>query len=210
MFQNREDAARQLAAKLAGRQFTRPLVLAIPRGGIVTGGVLAHEIEAELDVVWSRKLRAPDQPELAIGAISERGEVYENAEAEYVSDEYFHQERMHQLSVIAQLKERVRHVRPAAEIAGRSVIVTDDGIATGATMIAALETVRAQHPAELIVAIPVAPADRVHDLQLRCDEVVCLVAAQHLWSVGKFYESFPSVEDQQVVDILKESHSVAR
>lgn len=204
MFKDREDAARQLAKKLAGRDFVRPLVLAIPRGGIITGAVLAREIGAELDVVLSRKLRARDQPEVAIGAISENGEVYENGEAEYVSDEYFHRERERQLSGIAQLKELVRHVRPAADIAGRSVIVTDDGIATGATMIAALATVRAHNPAELIAAIPVAPIDRIHDLELRCDEVACVLPAQHLCTVGQFYEEFTSVGDQQVATMLRD------
>jgi putative phosphoribosyl transferase len=204
VFRNREDAAHQLAADLLCREFTRPLVLAIPRGGIVTGAVLANQLGTELDVILSRKLRAPEQPELAIGAISETGEVYENAEAEYVSDEYFHQERELQLSVIAQLKGLVRHVRSAADIAGRCVIVTDDGVATGATMIAALKMVRAQHPAQLIVAIPVAPADRIHDLELHCDEVVCVLRANHLWTVGQFYDDFPTVEDKEVVDFLRE------
>lgn len=210
MFKNREDAALQLAAKLADRTFTLPLVLAIPRGGVVIGAALARAIDAELDVVLSRKLRAPDQPELAIGAISENGEVYEHPEAEYVSDEYFHRERERQLSINARLRELVRPARPAADIAGRSVIVTDDGIATGATMIAALETVRAHHPKELIVAIPVAPVDRIHDLELHCDEFVCLVAPQHLATVGQFYESFPSVEDHQIVATLRQSRTVPR
>jgi predicted phosphoribosyltransferase len=207
MFRDREDAARQLADLLRGRELTHPLVLAIPRGGVVTGAVLARQLGAELDVVLSRKLRAPDQGELAIGAISEHGHVHLNAgaaEEGSVSDEYFHREREHQLSVIAQMKARLRRVRPEAQISGRSVIVSDDGIATGASMIAALQTVRAQCPAELIVAVPVAAADRIHDVELHCDEVVCLLPARHFWTVGRFYEDFPTVEDDQVLDILRE------
>ena len=137
MFRDREDAAGQLAAMLRDHEFKNPLVLAIPRGGILTGAVLAREIPAELDVVLSRKLRAPDQPELAIGAISETGEVYVNeeaAEAAGVTDEYFHREKEYQLSVIDRRKKDVRRVRPEAPMAGRSVIVTDDGIATGSTV----------------------------------------------------------------------------
>jgi predicted phosphoribosyltransferase len=207
MFRDREDAAGQLAAMLRDREFNHTLVLAIPRGGIVTGAVLAREIGAELDVVLSRKLRAPDQLELAIGAISENGDVYVNdeaAEAAGVTDEYFHQEKKFQLSVIARRSESIRGVRPKAPIQGRSVIVTDDGIATGSTMLAALQTIRSQQPAELIVAVPVAPADRIHDLEKSCDQFVCLLPARHFWAVGQFYEDFPTIEDEQVLEILKE------
>ncbi len=207
MFRDREDAARQLAARLRDYEFKHPLILAIPRGGVVTGAVLAREIGAELDVVLSRKLRAPDQPELAFGAIAENGEVYINeevAEASGVTDEYFHQEKECQLAVIARRKESVRSVRPKASIQDRSVIITDDGIATGSTMMAALQTVRSQGPEELIVAVPVAPADRIRDLENYCDKVVCLLPAQHFWAVGQFYEDFPTVEDERVVEILRE------
>ena len=207
MFRDREDAARQLAAMLRDYDLKAPLVLAIPRGGVVTGAVLAREIGAELDVVLSRKLRAPNQPELAFGGISENGEVYLNedaAEASGVTDEYFHQEKECQLAVIARRKQSMRRVRPKSPIQDRSVIVTDDGVATGSTMIAALQTVRSQQPAELIVAVPVAPADRIRDLEKYCDKVVCLCPAQHFWAVGQFYEDFPTVEDDQVVEILRE------
>ena len=149
MFRNREDAARQLAEKLKGRQLHDPLVLAIPRGGVVTGAVLARELGADLDVVLSRKLRAPGQPELAIGAISEDGRVYLNHHAEAFLDlleDYLAEERRHQLSEIGRRKKLFRAVRPEAPITGRSVIVTDDGIATGSTMIAALQAVKTQNP----------------------------------------------------------------
>ena len=125
-------------------------ILAIPRGGVVTGAVLARELGGDLDVVLSRKLRAPGQPELAIGAISEDGQVHLNrraVEALGVTDEYLEQEKQHQLSEIARRKRLFRSVRPEAAISGRTVIVTDDGIATGSTMMAALQTVRPQRPA---------------------------------------------------------------
>jgi len=120
-------------------------VLAIPRGGVVTGAVLARELGAELDVVLARKLRAPGQPELAIGAIAESGDVYLNPELEGLSGEwedYLVEERRYQLAEIARRKKLFRAARPAASVAGRSVIVADDGIATGSTMIAALKVVR--------------------------------------------------------------------
>ena len=207
MFLDREDAARQLAAVLHEYEFKDPLVLAIPRGGVVTGAVLARDIRAELDVVLSRKLRAPDQPELAIGAISESGDVYvdeDAAEAAGVTDEYFHREKEFQSAIIAQRKQLMRRVRPEAPMRGRSVIITDDGIATGSTMMAALQTVRAREPAELIVAVPVAPADRIHDLEKHCDKVVCLLPARHFGAVGQFYKHFPTVADEEVLEILRE------
>jgi predicted phosphoribosyltransferase len=207
VFRNRAEAGRKLAAALRDCELTNPLVLAIPRGGVVTGAALAGEIGAELDVVLTHKLRAWGEPELAIGAISEDGDVYLNAggpEETGISDDYFHRERGYQLAAIAARKQRFRSVRPKASIQGRSVIVSDDGIATGSTMIAALQTIRSQQPCELIVAVPVAPDDRIHDLQQRCDKFVCLLPAPHFWAVGQFYEDFPTVDDEQVVEILKE------
>src|ERR1019366_684042 len=164
MFHDRKDAARKLAARLRERELHNPLVLAIPRGGVVTGAVLAQELGAELDIVLSRKLRAPDQPEFAIGAISEDGQIYLNPQVSDLfgaSDDYLDQERRHQLAEIARRKKLFRDVRPQVPVAGRSVIVTDDGIATGSTMIAALQVVKTQKPREIIVAVPVAPPDRL-------------------------------------------------
>lgn len=208
MFLDRQDAARQLAARLAGRTFRRPLVLAIPRGGVVIGATLARELGAELDVVLSRKLRAPHQPELAVGAISENGEVHLNPEAEEalgLSDEYLHAERQRQLAEIARRKLLIRRVRPQAEVAGRSVIVTDDGIATGSTVLAALQSVRPQQPHELIVAVPVGSPDRLHQIRQECDEVVCLLAPEHFFAIGQFYEDFSEVDDEQMMAVLRDA-----
>ncbi len=206
MFRNREHAARLLAAKLQGGDLHDPLVLAIPRGGVVTGAVLARELGADLDVVLSRKLRAPGQPELAIGAVSEDGGVFLNHYAEEFYDElkgYLDQERQHQLAEIARRKKLFRAVRPQAPVVGRSVIVTDDGIATGSTMIAALQVVKTQNPWELIVAVPVAPPERLVEVRRWCDKVVCLLSPEMFWAIGQFYEDFTQVEDEQVVNILR-------
>lgn len=212
MFRNREDGARQLAAKLKGRELHDPLVLAIPRGGVVTGAVLARELGAELDVVLSRKLRAPAQPELAIGAIAEDGSVYLNHYArDYLDmiEDYLAEERRHQLDEIARRRQLFRGVRPQASVAGRSVIVTDDGIATGSTMIAALQMVKTQNPHEVIVAVPVAPPDRLEDVRRWCDDVVCLLSPEEFWAVGQFYEDFRPVEDEEAVEMLREFSSKA-
>jgi predicted phosphoribosyltransferase len=206
-FRDREDAARQLAQRLKGRELHDPLVLAIPRGGVVTGAVLARELGADLDVVLSRKLRAPMQPELAVGAITEDGQVYLNhhaAEFLGILEDYLAEERRHQLAEIARRKELFRGVRPQAPVAGRSVIVTDDGIATGSTMIAALQAVKTRQPREVIVAVPVASPDRLAEVRRWCDEVVCLLAPEEFWAIGQFYEDFTQVEDVEVIQLLRE------
>jgi len=213
MFRDREDAARQLAQKLRGRELYDPLVLAIPRGGVVTGAVLARELGADLDVVLSRKLRAPGQPELAIGAVSEDGQVYLNHHAKEFLDlmeEYLAEERRHQLAEIARRKKLFRSVRPQAPLKGRSVIVTDDGIATGSTMIAALQAVKTQNAREVIVAVPVASPDRLAEVRRWCDDVVCLLAPEQFWAIGQFYEDFTQVEDEEVVQLLREFAPTAR
>jgi len=213
MFHDREDAARRLAAKLREWELHDPLVLAIPRGGVVTGAVLAQELDAELDIVLSRKLRSPDQPEFAIGAISEDGQIYLNPRVSKLfgpHDEYLDQERRHQLADIARRKKLFRTVRPQAPIAGRSVIVTDDGIATGSTMIAALQVVRTLGPREVIVAVPVAPPDRLEEIRRWCDDVVCLLSPESFWAIGQFYADFRQVEDKEVVAILRSAGTGSR
>lgn len=206
MFRDREDAALRLAAVLKERTLHNPLVLAIPRGGVVTGAVLARELHADLDVVLSRKLRAPDQPELAIGAIAEGGEIYLNPYAKELelSESYLAEERRRQLAEIARRQKLFRSVLPAASVKGRSIILTDDGIATGSTMMAALHVVQGQQPHEVIVAVPVAPPERLDEIRLFCNEVICLLQPEYFMAVGQFYERFQQVEDEEVVEILRE------
>jgi len=208
MFRDREEAAHLLVQRLKGYPFHNPVVLAIPRGGVVTGAVLARELGAELDVVLSRKLRAPFQRELAVGAVAEDGQVYLEprvCEALELADEYLSEEQRYQLGEIERRKKVFRKVRPPAPVKGRSVIVTDDGIATGSTMIAALQTVKAQTPHELVVAVPVAPFGRLADIRRRCDDVVCVLTPVDFWAIGEFYEDFPQIEDAEVVSLLSES-----
>jgi predicted phosphoribosyltransferase len=208
MFRNRADAARQLAKRLKGCAWYDPLVLAIPRGGVVTGAVLARELDAELDVVLSRKLRAPMQPELAVGAIGEDGRMYLNHYVQEVlalTKDYLNQERRHRFAEIVRRQKLFRGVRPQAHIEGRSVIVTDDGVATGSTMIAALQSIPMHKPRELIVAVPVASPDRLEELRRWCDEVVCLIAVEEFGAVGQFYEDFAQVEDDEVIALLRQA-----
>lgn len=208
LFRDREDAARRLGWRLKGHSLRDPLVLAIPRGGVVIGAVLARELDADLDVVLARKLHAPGNRELAVGAVSEDGQVNLNPEAAPVpglTEEYLAQERQHQLAEIARCRELFCGDRQAAPITGRSVIVTDDGIATGSTMMAALQAIKAQNPHEVVVAIPVAPEDSLEQIRRHCDKVVCMVTPRFFWSISDFYEEFPQVDDAEVVELLRSS-----
>jgi predicted phosphoribosyltransferase len=167
---------------------------------------LARQLDAELDVALSRKLRAPDNPEFAMGAIGEDGHVYLNPDASDVLDispNYLTKERRRQVAEIAHRQRLFRNIRPPAELTGRSVIVTDDGIATGSTMIAALQTIRARPPAEIIVAVPVAAAATLNDIRELCDAVVCLQTPDYLGAIGCHYQDFTPVTDQEAVNILR-------
>jgi len=182
-------------------------VLAIPRGGVEIGAVLARGLGADLDVVLSRKLRAPRQPELALGAVSEDGHVYLNHFASAMTDAgdaYIEAERKRQMAEIERRRALVRAVRPQAPIAGRTVILTDDGIATGATMIAALHTVRAAGARKIIVAVPVGSPERIDAIRSLCDWVVCLEEPAAFWAIGQFYRDFEQVEDERVLELLRD------
>ena len=208
MFRDREDAGRRLAEKLKNRVGEDTIILAVPRGGVAVGKAIAEALGIEMDIVLARKLRAPQQPELAVGAISEEGHVYltpQGEEALAVDEDYLARERQRQLAEIAWRQHLFRAVRPRAEVAGRSVIVVDDGAATGSTMIAALQAVRAQHPRELIAALPIAAAEPLVAIRHWCDEAVCLLQPETLWAVGQFYEDFGPIDDQQVVNWLKKA-----
>ncbi len=207
IFTDRAEAGWRLVERLRGEHLVRPLVLAIPRGGVEVGAALARGLGAELDVVLARKLRAPHQPELALGAVTETGEVHLNHFASAMTDAgdaYIEAERRRQLAEIERRRAAVRAVRPRAEIAGRTVIVTDDGIATGATMIAALHTVRAAGAREVIVAVPVGAADRIAAIRPLCDRVLCLLEPDVFWAVGQFYRHFEQVEDERVLELLRD------
>jgi putative phosphoribosyl transferase len=207
MFRNREDAGLQLAQQMKGRALHDPLVLAIPRGGVPIGVVLARQLGADLDIVLSRKLRAPGQPELAVGAISEDGRTFLNEHGRRLVpqfNDYLMDERQHQLAEIAHRKALVRSVQPKASIADRTVIVTDDGIATGSTLLAALNTVRLQNPRELIVAVPVASPDRLDVIREHCDALYCLRSPPDFRAIGCYYEDFQAIADEEVVRLLRE------
>lgn len=206
MFRNREEAAFRLAARLHGRPFCDPLVLAIPRGGVILGAVLAEELDADLDVVLAHKLPMPGKSELALGAVSETGSVYLNRAGVALEPRlpgYLDHERQYQLREIVRRRQLYRGDRPAAPVRARSVILTDDGVATGATMLAALQVLRRQLPLEIIVAIPVASRRGLEAVRDCCDEVVCLLQPENLEAISPYYHEFDQIEDEQVVDLLR-------
>jgi predicted phosphoribosyltransferase len=211
MFANRDHAAQQLAQALAAYKGKHALILAIPRGAVPMGQALAQALDGELDVVLVRKLQAPFSPEVAIGSIDESGWSYVNdyAEAAGVTPSYLEQEKQRQLATIRKRRAQYTPLRTPIDPAGRIVIVVDDGLATGSTMISALHALREKKPARLICAVPVAPKDTLEKIRPYADEVVCLSTPPFFRAVGQFYREFPQVEDAAVADVLREAGHAA-
>ena len=206
-FRDREHAAHLLAQKLLEYRGKHPLVLAIPRGAVPMGKIIAETLEGELDVVLVHKLGAPDQPELAIGAVDEFGHLYL---ADYVhelgvSEAYIAAEKAAQLETLRKRCALYTPIRPPIDPAGRICIVVDNGIATGASMIAALRAVRAQQPTKLIAAAAVAPPHTLERIAAEADETVCVEIPDFFYAVGQFFEDFSQVSDADVVAILRHS-----
>jgi len=207
MFRNRDDAAKKLADSLMQYQGKNPLVLAIPRGSVPMAKLIAERLGGDFDVVLVRKLRAPFNPEFALGSVDESGWSYiaEYAASAGGTPDYIASEKQLQLETIRRRRAQYTPIRPPIDPGGRIVIVIDDGLATGSTMISALHSLRARHPAKLICAVPVAPADTLVKVQQYADEVVCLEVPENFQAVGQFYADFPQIEDEEVIAILQDS-----
>jgi predicted phosphoribosyltransferase/dienelactone hydrolase len=209
-FRDREDAARQLATALEGYRDARPVVLGIPRGAVPMARIVADALGGELDVVLVRKLGAPGNPELAIGAVDELGTIMLNENARWAGagNEYIEREASEQLELIRERRKQYG-AGQTASLAGRTVIVLDDGLATGSTMLAALQAVRLQRPGHLVCAVPVAAPDSLRSVARLADEVICLAKPSPFGAVGLYYQDFSAVSDDEVAQALGRSPSTA-
>jgi predicted phosphoribosyltransferase len=205
IFQDRIDAAERLAEALAAYRGTRPLVLAIPRGAVPMGHVIAQRLQGDLDVVLVHKLGAPYSPEFAVGSIDETGWAWiaPHARQAGADEAYLEDEKGAQLATLRRRRAQYTPARAPIDPAGRVAIVVDDGLATGATMIAALHAVRARGPAKLVCAVPVAAQDSLEAVRPYADDVVCLHAPWDFGAVGRFYRRFDQVEDDEVIRLLR-------
>jgi len=204
-FLDRSEAGKLLAAELADYRGKEPVVLGIPRGGIVIAREIVEALGGVLDVVLAHKLGTPGHAELAMGSVSEAGRVFLNEDvvtSVNVSADYIEAEKARQLAQIRRRIEMIRKVRPKVPLKGRTVIVTDDGVATGATTQAAFWAVAMEQPEKLVAAIPVGPEETVSKLAKYVDEMVCLKAPPLFYAVGQFYARFNAVEDEDMLSIL--------
>ena len=210
LFRNRRDAGRRLGVALAPYRESRPIVLALPRGGVPVGSEVAKALAAPLDVLLVRKIGAPGHEELGLGA------VVDGHDPQLVLNEdlvravapppgYIEAEKQRQLAEIERRRQHYLGDRSPVAVEGRTVIVVDDGIATGATVKAALSGLARNHPARLVLAVPVAPADTVEELSAECDELVCLATPDPFYAVGPHYGDFRQTEDAEVVHLLAEA-----
>lgn len=207
-FQDRYEAGQRLAKELTWLRGQEDLiVLGIPRGGVVVAYEVAKELDAPLDVYITRKIGAPYNPELAIGAVASDGTLvldHKLVGRVGASDAYVEEETERQRQEIERRMAAYRGSRPAPQLEGRTVIVVDDGVATGATVLASLRAIRQRDPEELVLAVPVAPADTLLKLSQEADRVVCLYTPEIFWAVGAFYGVFDQTSDAEVIRLLVE------
>ncbi len=204
MFTDRAEAGRELAEALRDRVGADAVVLAIPRGGVVVGEVVARELGLALDVVIPRKIRAPDNPELGLGAIAPGVRVLDDRLVQMlgVSREYLEQEIEAEEAEIERRQLAYRGDHPPVDVRGRTAVVVDDGIATGGTMAAALRWARAAGAARVILAVPVAPPAALPRMSKEADELVVLETPEPFYAVGQWYRHFDQNSDREVVDAL--------
>jgi putative phosphoribosyl transferase len=209
-FRDRVEAGRLLGAKLAARKFpANTIVLALTRGGVPVGVEVAESLNCSLDVVVARKLGVPWQPELAMGAISGEARVLDRQLIREVgvSENEIEEEIAKETQEMRRREKLYRNDLPAADLRGLNVIIVDDGLATGSTMLAAVRHVRTAHPTKIIVAIPVGSLEGCERILTEADECLCLVKPRYFSSVGEWYQHFPQLTDAEVSSLLKQTRN---
>jgi len=207
IYRDRRDAGRILAESLLKYEGLGAVVMAIPRGGVPVGAEVARRLGADLDIVVARKIGAPTEPELALGAVTANGGLFLNDEivrALSISAEDLESLVARERAQARSREKKFRDGRPPTEVAGRIVLLVDDGLATGATMRASVRCLRKRRPARLIVAVPVGSQEACDALRREADEVVCPSVPDFFGAVGFFYQDFEATEDAEVLEILRE------
>ncbi|MBI3859630.1 MAG: phosphoribosyltransferase [Thaumarchaeota archaeon] len=210
IFRDRVDAGRKLGDALKDMKGTDVVVLGIPRGGVVVANEVAELIGAPLDVVVTRKIEAPGEPEYALGAVTQEGEVIidrQAAESLGASEEYLRKQIALKREEVKDRTKRFRGDAPYPQLGGKTVLIVDDGIATGSSVGAAVMSVKKLGPREVVVAVPVAPAGALETLAEDGNRVVCLHTPESFLAIGEFYSSFEQVDDDEVKRILEESRA---
>lgn len=209
-FEDRQDAGIQLAVRLARFATEHPLILALPRGGVPVAFEVAKALDTQLDLLIVRKIGAPGHEEFGIGAVVDGASPQlvlneETVRQLAVGQDYIRAETQRQLAEIERRRKAYCGDRQPIEIEGRTVIVVDDGIATGGTMKAALRGIRRNDPASLILAVPVAPSSTIRELSAECDEAICLSTPEPFGAVGAFYRDFRQTSDAEVIALMDEA-----
>lgn len=210
IFRDREDAGRRLAERLVRYRGENPIILALPRGGVPVGYEISRLLQAPLDVIIARKLGAPGQPELAVGAVAPGGvRVVNDRTVQWLSipGDWIESAVQKELAEVRRRTRRFRGERAELTIGGRTAILVDDGIATGMTARAAIRAVGAQQPRRVVLAVPVCAQETMGKLEAEVDEIVCLQTPADLWAIGFWYENFHQVSDEEVVELLERSRS---
>ncbi len=209
MFKNRYEAAKLLAQKLEKYKNKDGIVLAVPRGGVPIGYVVAKELGLPLEIILSKKIGHPYNPEYAIGSVSLHGVII-NDNLIDVSMDYIHKEADRILKVLKEKFKLYMGDRKPTDVKNKTVIIVDDGIATGSTILATIDAIKKSNPKEIIIAIPVAPPTAVNKLSKSVDELICLLIPENFMGVGQFYYNFTQVSDEEVIELLNDANKVKK
>ncbi|EEG77831.1 phosphoribosyltransferase [Dethiobacter alkaliphilus] len=205
-YRNRREAGEILARELEGYKNYDTVIYAVPRGGVPVALPVADALDSQLDLIIPRKIPAPHQPEVAIGAVCEDGEVLLDpylVQRLGISDEYINEAAAREVSEIKRRLQAYRGKRPVTDLSGRTAMVIDDGVATGFTITAALQSISRRGPRELVLAVPVAPPDTVETLSQEVDRIYCPLQPENFYAVGQFYDDFNQLTDDEISRMLQ-------